>query len=465
LISFRSALARAAVMGTTTAMAVGGLMVVGASPSSAALKETDFGFQGTAYGTRVLSQGSGLESGRSAFSWIACTRLLGRTAENHIATIDLPADSPSIHVSGVQSDNETYRRKAQGIDAAIRSTNTIAQVTLGGDGTPVLDLEGLTSTSTAWATTAGKLRSKNDVTLASISLTGIDDPGTGPLGDLFDALNGGIDQVLQALIDNGGSIEIPGLGVVSVGYNRHSEKKNFAVAASFVLRVLLYGSDGAAGGTGTAGDTLVGIGHSRARINRNVPAAVMSGVGYGANAEVADGVVSVGRLGAQPLPCQGTGGRILSAPTAGLNFLSADQLIASAVTGRAWGVQKESGVAKAWTEGSVANLMLGPLELRGIVGRVNLKQNRFGKVVRQDIDGSSIGKIIVNGENQGSLDPSTVGQAPPIDIPGVASIRFFVKDKTKRGMSVSAVVIKMLDGTPGVSTVRLGNAQATLKRY
>src|SRR6476661_9724021 len=190
---------------------------------SSDLTETDYGFQGNAYGTRVLSQGSGLESGRSAFSWIACTRLAGRTAENHIASITLPADSPTIQVSGVQSDNSTYRRKAQGIDGAMRSTNTIAGVTLGGDGTPQLSLEGLTTTSTAWATTSGALKAKNEVSLVGASLTGVPDPGAGPLGDLFDALDQGGAQVLQALQENGTTV-IPGLGEVHFGYDRHKER-------------------------------------------------------------------------------------------------------------------------------------------------------------------------------------------------------------------------------------------------
>src|SRR5204862_7429281 len=142
---------------------------------------------------------SGLESGRSAYYRISCTRLLGRTAEHHITSLTLPADAPTIQVSGVQSDNATYRSKAKGIDAAIRSTNTIAEVTLGASGTPQLSLRGLSTTSTAWATLAGKLKSSNDVTLQEMSLTGVPDPGSGPLGDLFDALGQGGDQVLQAL--------------------------------------------------------------------------------------------------------------------------------------------------------------------------------------------------------------------------------------------------------------------------
>jgi hypothetical protein len=296
-----------------------------------------------------------------------------------------------------------------------------------------------------------------------MSLDGVADPGSGPLGDLFDALGDGGDQVLQALEQNGTTV-IPGLGEVRLGYDRHKERAGVAAASSFVLRVLLYGSDGVKGGQDTAADTLVAIGRSWARINKGLPAAVMTGQGYGAEGEAAQGVVSVGRLGAQPLPCQGTGGRVLSAPTAGLDLAGTDQLVADGLTGRVWGVQRKSGVARAWTEGSVSDLTLGTLEIRGIVGRVNVEQNRSGKVVRRDIKGSSVGEILVDGESQGSFDPSTAGQIPPLEVPGVASIRFFVRDKTKRGMRVSAVVIELLDGTPGASTIRLGNARATLKR-
>ena len=462
--SVRHALRRAGTVVTTLGVGLGGLMVASTSPTQAAggLVETDYGFQGTAYGTQVLSQGSGLTSGKSAFSVVSCTRLVGEQSDEHLAAITLPAQDPSIQVQGISSANETFRRPKKGIDGAIRSTNSITRVVLGSSSTPQLEFDGLTTTSTAWATTTGKLKAKNVLDAGQLSLTGITDPGdNSPLGQLFDGLNGGIDQLVQVLQQNAGGIEIPGLGMVSLGYVRHSEHKNFAVAASFVIRVKLYGADGVEGGND---DTLVGIGHSRARINRDVPLAVMGGVGYGANAELLDGIVSVGKLGEQPLLCPGTRGKVFTSPLAGLDFpLQDNQFSAAGLRGKAFGDQ-DRRKAVAWTEGDVADLTLGPLELKGVVGRVNLEMNRDGKIVKRNIKGSSIGEVLVNGESQGSFDPSTAGQIPPVEIPGVARIDFFVKDKTTRGLRVSAVVITLADGSPGVSEIRLGNAAAVLKR-
>ena len=79
----------------------------------------------------------------------------------------------------------------------------------------------------------------------------------------------------------------------------------------------------------TGDDSLVGIGRSWARINRDLPGALMGGYGYGADTVLLDGVVKVGRLGAQPLPCNGTEGEIYTAPTAAIDFASAGQLVAS----------------------------------------------------------------------------------------------------------------------------------------
>ena len=458
----RRALTRTAAAMTTLGVALGGLMVVSTTQADAALVETDYGFQGTAYGTRVWSQDTGVQSGATAYSWIACTRLVGRVADNHVADISLPADDSFIHLADIASDNETFRKRSEDIDAAIRSTNTIGNVRLGGSSTPQLEFESFSATSTAWATRAGKLKARNDLSVLDMSLTGIADPGgSDELSQLFDALDAGIDELVTLLRNDENGIEIPGLGRVSLGHVRHAEKKDFAVAAADVLRVRLYGQDMAQGGTD---DAIIAIGHSRARINRDVTAGVMGGVGYGANAEALDGMVSIGELGAMPLGCRGTEGDVVSSATAMLNFLSADQLDAVNLRGRVMGKQYASGRAVAWTEGSVGNLKLGPLEIRGIVGRVNLAQNRAGKLVRQDIAGSSIGKILVDGESQGSFDPSTADEIPPIEIPGVASIDFFVRSKSSRGISVSAVVIRVADGTPGVSTIRLGNAYAHLKR-
>ena len=146
-------------------------------------------------------------------------------------------------------------------------------------------------------------------------------------------------------------------------------------------------------------------------------------------------------------------------------FASAGQLVASGLRGRSFGEQSDSGAASAWTEGSVANLKLGPLTIKGIVGRANVAQNKSGEITKNNIKGSSIAEIVVDGESQGGFGPGEAGQIPVDEIPGVAKIQLFVKDKTNRGMRVSAVVITMLPDTPGLSVVRLGNAAAHIKRY
>ncbi len=437
----------------------------GAAPrQEPVLAETDYGYESTAYGTRVESDVAELDSGASAFSYLSCTRIAGRKDNRSLAELNLPAQDPYVKVESVESATRTFRAKAEDVDGGVVSTNKIAKVRLGNSSTPRLILNGLTTRSRAWATLDGQLKTSNEITSGPIAIEGLtEEPGTGtPLDQLIDAANGGIAEVLAALIANGNEIEIPGLGVVRVGFDRQVVKDRFAAASSKVLVVALYGPDQVAGGED---DSEVTIGRSWARINRDIPAGVMHGVAFGANARLVDGIAKVGRLGEQPLPCNGTEGEIRESPVVGIDFASAGQLVASGVQGRSFGEQFASGKARAWTEGSVVNLQLGPLELRGIVGRANVAQSKSGKIVRNDIRGSSIGEIIVDGESQGGLTPATVGDAPPIEIPGVAKIEFFVKDKTNRGMKVTAVVITMLPDTPGLSEVRLGTAQVHINRY
>ena len=467
-VTMRNKLVAAA---TATAVSAG-LSLVGAtltSPAEAAvtLTPTDYGFQGTAYGTRVRSEVAGLESTRTAFSYISCTRIAGLKDEESLASTNLPADNPLIQVTAVDSRTRTFKDRQNGIAAAMVSTNSIGSVELGSTDTPKLVIEGLRTRSMAWATTGDQLRADNEISSVNIDLLDlppneeIPDELEGPLQELIAAAEGGIGEVLQAILDNSGLIVIPGLGEVSVGFDRVVEKRAHAQASSFVLRVLLYGQDQAKDG---GDDSLVGIGRSWARINRNLPAAVMGGWGYGSNAEVLDGVVTVGKLGEQVLPCPGTRGEVFQSPSVG--FGPTDQFSLAGLRGRSFGEQSETGAAQAWTEGSAGNLVIGPLEIRGIVGRVNLAQNRNGKITRNDFAGSVIGEIVVDGESQGQFGPADAGQIPADQLPpGVLSIELFDREKLARGGRISAVVVTFADGTPGVTTLRLGNAQARLKRY
>src|SRR3954469_11232967 len=369
-----------------------------AQAGDAGVRTTDYGFQATAYGTRVTADGGVFESDKTANAWLSCTRVVGLTEHRAVAEVNLPSDPPYISVRGIDSTLHTFRSKAKDIEAGGRSVNAIGDVALGeGTTTPQLTIESLKTRSSAWADLDHALHTSNAVTSGTIGLTNIADPGDGsPLGDLFDALGGGIDDVIAALQENAGQIEIRGLGTIYLeAYDRQVTHKNFAVAGSSVLRVQLYGSDGNAGG---GDDSMVNIGHSRARINRYTWAGVMGGRGYGTSADMVDGSVSMGRLGEQPLPCRGTSGRVVANPVADFTP-PGDQFELSGITGRAAGDQRESGSGWAWTEGSVGDLKIGPLELKGIVGRVNIGQDHHGTITKNNIAGSSIGEILVNGDS------------------------------------------------------------------
>lgn len=461
-------LARVAAGVTTLGLAVAGSTLVGAAPATAALTETDYGFQATAYGTKVVSNLVGLASDRTAFSYLSCTRIAGKEHSNKVAGVALPTDSPMIQIGAVTSKTRSWKNPKDGIAGAVSGTNSIASVALGAqDGsTPLLSIEGLKTTSTAWADKDGKLHAENTVKALDLNLINLPEeiPAElrGPLDDLLAALEDGIGQVIAAIQDNAGTIVIPGLGEVSVGYERVNEKENSAAAEAAVLDVLLYGADTAKGG---GDDSMITIGHSWARINKDLPAGVMSGKGFGATAEVFDGIVGVGELGLMPMPCRGTEGKVRKQATAGLNLGNVDVLTLGAVDGRVWGKQYDNGRAEAWTEGRIVGLTLGPLEIKGIVGRANVAQGKGGEITRKDIEGSAILEILMDGESQGGLTPAEAKDMPPLEIPGIGKVEFFKTSKNKRGLRTSAVVITLLEETPAGSVIRLGNAQVKIKKY
>lgn len=466
---------RAAAGTTTLGLAVAGISLVGGSPAAhAKLTETQYGLQATAYGTKVASDMVGLSSDKTAWSYISCTTLAGIKKRQKVAEVDLPEDDPMVRVGAVTSKTRTFKNKKRNIVAGSQGTNTVARVSVGGGDTPVLTIEGLKATSRAWADKKGKLHAENDVRAAEIKLLNLPEQIPAelrdPLQDLLDALNSGVKdvlgQVIGALAENNNSIVIPGLGEIGVTFDRVTKSKFHAAAEGAVLKIRLYGPDTIKGGTD---DTLVNVGHSWARINKDLPVGIFQGKAYGATVELLDGIASVGELGLQPLPCRGTDGKVKTNNVAGLDLGNAGMLELSAVRGRTMGQPKKNGSAVAWTEGTIADVGLGGaagIQLKAVVGKAKVKMNRFGKIKTRNIKGSSIGELIVGGESMGAVGPGETAQIPTEQLAalGVASITFFDQQPLgKRGIKVSAVVIKLLDGTLG--EIRLGNATVRIQRY
>jgi len=454
----------------TTSALMAALVAISGPPAIAGGRPTDFAFTSFAYGTKVKAAAGELRSGRTAPSWIGCTRQAGKSKANEVLAVDAPNNNPLIQLGAITSHSRTYKAKRQGIAAGTESTSTVANVVLGVQNpqvpTPVLTINGLTTTATAWATTDGKLHAATDSSVLDINLV-VPPTGTpldGPLQQLLELVNSQvaptIDQVIDLLQQNGGAIEIPGLGKLELGYSRTGVGARQAVAMALSLRATLYGGDGVAGG---ADDSTLKIGRSYAKIIGEMPFAVMGGSGWAADDDLVGGTAHIGDIVPKQLPCQGTDGQTR---TKALASATIPGVSLGTLQGRANGRITEIGKVRAWTEGSVAHVALGEgdmaLTIDGVVGRVNLVTDRRGRLVRRDIAGTIPG--ILNFQGQSYTLP--LGEAPelPAELAALISIQTGVTDQSDaRGLKVTALRITLLDGTAAGTVINLGNAKASIR--
>ena len=464
---------RAAALAATAGLALAGAVVL-STPAQAALTETTYGFQATAYGTRVQAPAAQVGLPRTAFAYLSCTRLAGRTQANSLEEeLGLPLDaaSPLIRVNTVDTSTRSYRNLKRGIAGASEGRTTIGSIGLGGiDGSPELTFEGLKTVSTAWADKDGRLHAKNVVTALNLDLDLPTLPDTGtPLDSLYDAINAttddALDQVVGVLQDNVGGIEIPGLGKISLAsFDRRSVTRTTAFASSFLFRLDLYGLDG---DKDTLDDNIqLGIGRSFARITKGVRSGIMSGVGVGTRVTSGAVLGDVGDLAWKQLPCEGTRDRVLKrkVPVANLGLTVPTGLTDAA--GASYGVQQRRGKAYAWTRGTVGRFTVGgtDLVLEGVVGRTNVHQLASG-AVETDFVGSRIGRILVNGKVVArDVTPRTARSVKLPSIDNVVSIKLFARDTWRRGGSIHAVKVVLAEAVSPV-TVSLGFSKAAIKRF
>ncbi|MEO6510061.1 MAG: choice-of-anchor P family protein [Nocardioides sp.] len=466
----RRGIRRLVALAATTALTTALVAVAGAPAAQAAGRPTDFAFTSFAYGTKVKAANGELRSGRTAPSWIGCTRQAGKTKANELLAVDAPSNNPLIHIGAVTSSSHTYKQKKQGIAAGTQSTSTVANVVLGLQNpqlpTPVLTITGLKVTATAWATTDGQLHASTDSGLLDINLVV---PPTGtpldqPLQQLLALVNGTVaptlDQVVALLQQNNGGIEIPGLGKLELGYSHTGIGTRQAAAVALSLRVTLYGLDQL---PGTADDSSLKIGRSYAKIIGNMPYAVMGGSGWAADADLVGGTAHIGDIVPKQLPCQGTDGQIRTKALAAVDIPG---VTLGALQGRAYGRISQIGRVRAWTEGSVAHVSLGSgdttLTIDGIVGRVNLVTDRRGRLVKRDTEGTIPGVLTFQGQSY-TLPLGSAPELPP-ELSALISIQTGVTDQSDaRGLRVTALRITLLGGTAAGTVVDLGNAKASIR--
>jgi hypothetical protein len=465
--------ARAAALAATAGLALAGAVVL-STPAQAALTETNYGFQATAYGTRVQAPQAQVGLPRTAFSYIFCTRLAGKTSTNSLEEeLGLPLNeaNPLVKINAVKTTTRSFKDLQNNIAGASQGRTSIGSIVLGGvDGGPELSFDGLRTVSTAWADRDGKLHAKNDISALDLDLTLPTPPETGtPLDDLFDAITNPVgdvlDQVIDVLQDNLGSIEIPGLGTISLAsFDRRGVGRTTAYASSFLFRLDLYGLDG---DPDTLEDNIeLGIGRSWARITKGVRSGVMSGVGLGSRVSTGTVLGDVGDLAWKQLPCEGTRGDVLTRSVSAANLGLSVPTVLTSLRGSSYGEQLRRGKAYAWTRGTAGKFTVNgdDLVIEGVVGRTNVRQSAAGGI-DTDFVGSRIGRILVNGKVLGrDITPRTASSVKLPEIPGVVSIRLFPRDKWRRGGNITAVKVVLAEAVSPV-TVSLGFARTAIKRY
>jgi hypothetical protein len=437
--------------------------VTGIAPTpatAAGTVATRYGFQTHAYGTVVTAGDAGLRSGKTAFSWVSCTKLAGKRATASLAAGATPTSNPAVRIGAVTSTSETYRVASTG-EVGTRSVNTVGSVDLlgtalpGSTAVPRLQLQGLRTTARAWAV-RDRLHASTDLGTVDVTVSGVETPATGtPLDDLLHGATTGIDGVVSALRANGGAVTVPGLGVVSLGLTRTSEGAVNATATATALQVRLFGADLAS----AADDSTVTIGRATARVTRSLPAGAMTGKAYGAGLGLLGGVLATGELGQEVLPCHGTGGTVKTESLASVSAPAGGLVQLGEVGGRVYGIQAKDRSARAWTEGRVASFAVGSgdsrLEIRGVVGRAVVSRSRTGRFATST-RGTTVGSVTVGGR------PVAIPADRSLTVPGVADVLFGVTSRSSRSVSVTAVRVTLL-ATPGLARVDLGNARVAIK--
>jgi hypothetical protein len=442
------------IVATATAAGLGlaGAVVLAGAPAEAAMKkvETPFAYQGSAFGSRVTlgdPHEGGVASGRTAWSVLACTKMAPIRHHGQSDVSRLRANS-MIEVGAVTSLTSTYRRPARK-EYGSRSVNKVASLTVGAEDGPRLEFGALTTRGVAF-NKRGRFGARAGFDIADVHAYDIDPSGSdtpGPLEDLLSAIDTADDQLVTTVIEASGSsgIDVPGVGTIyPAGSQRKRSNRRMAAANAFGIRVLLENG------------SRVTIGRAWAKIQAAAPAAVFAGHAYGFAADAADGVATLGTTPYQPLPCTGTNGnwRTNTLLTVGTPALQAESMKA-----QTFGRPFDDGRAVARSRARVADIVLGGrLELQGIVGQVNVFQNRAGRVVRRNVHGTRVGAILVDGEPQEVPPPGET-----LEIPGLAKLEHGTRENVgRRGLRVTALRVTMLDGSGLV--LDIGTAKARIVR-
>ncbi len=378
---------------------------------------TPYALNASAFGSRLQGGEIPAESGRTAFSYLGCTKN-PRMDSNHLAAIDV-GDFGT--VSGITSKSWTT---VSGSKMASNSTTKIGAIELG-QGDAKLVIEGVTLRTRAWHDDSG-FHTSGSAKILTIK-----------------AKVGGVEVPIPASPTPGQHIEIPGLAEITILGGTSSRSAHHAQITRRALRIEL--SDGS---------TLT-VGSARSGINDEAPAGLLGGWGRAASADLLESAVTTGNIAVQPLKCVGTDGEWHNNHTAGIDVPGVLEI--GAASGAAKGMQRDPSYAYAHTRGRIAYVMLSDqLEIGGIEAHARVSKTN-GKLTKST-RGTTVAYIKVGDKSYNVPDP---GQT--LEIPGIAKIEVNKQYPGKYGIRVVAVEVTLLEGSPAESVVNLGEAFARIR--
>ncbi len=383
-------------------------------------KPTPFVFDTFAWGSKVESGEPRVTSGKTGLAFLSCTSRAGKVSRNTVSTSDLGG---GVVVGAVESEARSIQKKGK---VTARSFNRIGRVVVGPESGPNLTVESFRGNAQVSHDKSGyHAKAGHDGVLSFTSLPG-GEPQTIPFPDI------------------GETIELPGFGSVT-GPQQRTKKSAHGLRINTTGLTI----------RSTTNNSVTRVGRASARLQRGNIYGLMHGRAYGSTASLADGSSISGRSAVQPLPCLGTGGKVLQNDSAG--FLIPDAGDGGTTVSKSSGKVFKNGEIDAWTQSTVQSFDLGgQLQINAVKARANAHRTKSGKI-KTDAKGTSVGQVIYDGEPQDI-------PAEGLEIPGVALIEVNLVNRTKTGIDVTALRLTLLDDTPLVSEINLGNAKVRISR-
>jgi len=417
---------------SAASLLVAAALVAPAGPTASAAEPvlTDFGLTASGFSTQVTGGSLPVESGRTGFAGLSCTRYAGRSSTNDTAGVGIPARNSLLRVGATTT--RAYTTKEDDFVSS-HGVNHVARLVIGNPSVAALEIRGIETHTRAWHNGEGFHRGQL-VRVAGVT-----------------RYVGGDGEEVASIPSNqdldGQRLRIPGVATVTFGVKNGFANGTQAYARATAIRVDLELSN-----------TVVDVGGASSRIGGGAVAGIMNGQVWGSHVIGAGGIANSGRTASQALSCVGTGGDFESTRVAALRVPGIAAL--GEITSQARGNQVGT---EAWAQGvstvTGARFLGRQLVVTGIRAEALVKRSGDGTYTRL-ARGTTLGSIEFGGRR---LELPRLGRT--LVIPGIARItRGIVERPGANSIKVVGLRVQLLEGSRIESTVDLANVRLQVLR-